>query len=76
MDMLSPDLLWPIAGAVVAGAVIGGEREYRASPAGLRTHIPVALSWRLRGRESRSPRRRDPRGRGHHRFRHPPPASL
>ncbi|WP_212597388.1 MgtC/SapB family protein [Sphingopyxis granuli] len=37
--MLSPDLLWPIA-----GAVIGAEREYRASPAGLRTHIPVALS--------------------------------
>ncbi len=44
MDMLSPDLLWPIAGAVVAGAVIGAEREYRASPAGLRTHILVALS--------------------------------
>lgn len=44
MDVLSPDLLWPIAGAVVAGAVIGAEREYRASPAGLRTHILVALS--------------------------------
>ncbi len=33
-----------IAGAVIAGAIIGGEREYRASPAGLRTHILVALS--------------------------------
>ncbi|AMG75036.1 MgtC/SapB family protein [Sphingopyxis granuli] len=44
MDMLSPDLLWPIAGAVVAGAAIRAEREYRASPAGLRTHILVALS--------------------------------
>lgn len=44
MEMLSPDLLWPIAGAVLAGAVIGAEREYRASPAGLRTHILVSLS--------------------------------
>lgn len=37
-----PDL--PIVGAIVAGAVIGAEREYRASPAGLRTHILVSLS--------------------------------
>lgn len=44
MELLSPDLAWPILGAVVAGAVIGAEREYRASPAGLRTHILVALS--------------------------------
>ncbi|MBB6425348.1 MgtC/SapB family protein [Sphingopyxis sp. JAI128] len=44
LDLLDPDLLWPIAGAVLAGAIIGGEREYRASPAGLRTHILVALS--------------------------------
>lgn len=44
MDLLDPDLLWPIAGAVLAGAIIGSEREYRASPAGLRTHILVALS--------------------------------
>ncbi|MDO9370849.1 MAG: MgtC/SapB family protein [Sphingopyxis sp.] len=44
MELLSPDLLWPIAGAIVAGAVIGAEREYRASPAGLRTHILVSLS--------------------------------
>ncbi len=44
MDVMTPDLLWPIAGAILAGAIIGAEREYRASPAGLRTHILVALS--------------------------------
>lgn len=44
MELLSPDLLWPILGAIAAGVVIGGEREYRASPAGLRTHILVSLS--------------------------------
>lgn len=44
MELLSPDLLWPILGAIVASAIIGAEREYRASPAGLRTHILVGLS--------------------------------
>lgn len=44
MDFLAPELLWPILGAILAGAIIGAEREYRASPAGLRTHILVALS--------------------------------
>ena len=44
MQLFSPDLLWPILGAIVAGGVLGAEREYRASPAGLRTHILVALS--------------------------------
>lgn len=44
MDLLDPDLIWPIAGAILAGVLIGGEREYRASPAGLRTHILVSLS--------------------------------
>lgn len=44
MEILDAQLFWPIAGAVAAGAVIGAEREYRASPAGLRTHILVALS--------------------------------
>lgn len=31
-------------GAAVAGGLIGAEREYRASPAGFRTHILVGLS--------------------------------
>lgn len=44
MDLFDPDLIWPILGAIVAGAAIGAEREYRASPAGLRTHILVGLS--------------------------------
>lgn len=44
MQLFSPDLLWPIFGAIVAGGLLGAEREYRASPAGLRTHILVALS--------------------------------
>ena len=44
MDLFNPDLIWPICGAVAAGTLIGGEREYRASPAGLRTHILVSLS--------------------------------
>ncbi len=44
MELLNPDLLWPIAGAAATGAMIGAEREYRASPAGLRTHILVGLS--------------------------------
>ncbi len=44
MQLLNPDLMWPIVGAIAAGTIIGGEREYRASPAGLRTHILVSLS--------------------------------
>lgn len=44
MELLDPDLIWPIVGAVVASAIIGAEREYRASPAGLRTHVLVGLS--------------------------------
>jgi putative Mg2+ transporter-C (MgtC) family protein len=34
----------PILGAAIAGAAIGWEREYRGRPAGLRTHILVALA--------------------------------
>lgn len=44
MELLDPDLIWPIVGAIGASAIIGTEREYRASPAGLRTHILVGLS--------------------------------
>lgn len=47
MQVLDPDLLWPIAGSILAGAVIGIEREYRSSPAGFRTHILVCLSSAL-----------------------------
>lgn len=38
------DFLLPVLGAAAAGGLIGAEREYRASPAGFRTHILVALS--------------------------------
>ncbi|WP_297801873.1 MgtC/SapB family protein [uncultured Brevundimonas sp.] len=38
------ELVWPIAGAVVAGGLIGLEREWRGRPAGFRTHILVSLS--------------------------------
>jgi len=34
-------------GAAAAGGLIGAEREYRASPAGFRTHILVSLSSAL-----------------------------
>ena len=47
MNLFDPDLALPILGAVVAGAIIGAEREYRASPAGFRTHILVSLSCAL-----------------------------
>jgi putative Mg2+ transporter-C (MgtC) family protein len=47
MNLFDPDLAYPILGAVVAGAIIGAEREYRASPAGFRTHILVSLSCAL-----------------------------
>ena len=37
----------PILGALAAGGAIGFEREYRARPAGLRTHMLVALASAL-----------------------------
>jgi putative Mg2+ transporter-C (MgtC) family protein len=37
----------PVVGASVAGGLIGFEREYRGRPAGLRTHILVALASAL-----------------------------
>lgn len=37
----------PIGGAVVAGGLVGLEREYRGRPAGLRTHILVCLASAL-----------------------------
>lgn len=47
MNLLDTDLALPIVGAIVCGAIIGAEREYRASPAGFRTHILVSLSCAL-----------------------------
>lgn len=44
MELLDPALIWSVAGAGLAGLAIGGEREYRGSPAGVRTHILVTLS--------------------------------
>lgn len=44
MDRLHRDILFPIFGAILTGAVIGIERERRSGPAGFRTHILVALS--------------------------------
>ncbi|MDP1874324.1 MgtC/SapB family protein [Phenylobacterium sp.] len=37
----------PVLGAVLAGGLIGLEREYRGRPAGFRTHILVALTSSL-----------------------------
>lgn len=46
--MVQPlDLILPILGAAVAGAVIGFEREYHGRPAGLRTHLLVCLASAL-----------------------------
>lgn len=41
------DYAGPLAGAIIAGALIGFEREYRGRPAGFRTHILVCLASAL-----------------------------
>jgi putative Mg2+ transporter-C (MgtC) family protein len=38
------DILWPSVGSLVAGALIGLEREFRGRPAGFRTHILVCFT--------------------------------
>lgn len=38
------EITWPLIGAIVAGGLIGMEREWRGHPAGFRTHILVSLS--------------------------------
>lgn len=44
---MADDILFPILGAVLAGGLIGFEREYRGRAAGFRTHILVALASTL-----------------------------
>jgi putative Mg2+ transporter-C (MgtC) family protein len=44
MEWWRPDLLLPVLGAILAGAAVGYEREYRARAAGFRTHTMVALA--------------------------------
>lgn len=46
MEALDKFIL-PVIGAVLAGGLIGFEREYRGRPAGFRTHILVSLSSAL-----------------------------
>lgn len=47
MDWWHPDYAWPIIGSLVAGGLIGFEREYRGRAAGFRTHILVCLASTL-----------------------------
>jgi len=44
MDLFRHDYIIPILAAVLAGGVIGFEREYRGRAAGIRTHILVCLT--------------------------------
>ena len=44
MEWFAPDVVWPVLGAMAAGAAVGLEREFRGQPAGLRTHIIVSLA--------------------------------
>lgn len=39
-----PEFLLPLAGSIIAGGLIGFEREFRGRPAGFRTHILVSLA--------------------------------
>jgi len=43
----NPQVMLPLAGSLVAGALIGGEREVHGKPAGLRTHTLVCFSSAL-----------------------------
>lgn len=44
MDLFSHNYVIPILAAILAGGVIGFEREYRGRAAGIRTHILVCLT--------------------------------
>jgi len=43
------DVVWRLAAAIAAGAAIGFERELQDQPAGLRTHLSVALGASIFG---------------------------
>lgn len=47
MPLVLQTYVLPVAAAVLAGGLIGVEREHRGHPAGLRTHILVALASAL-----------------------------
>jgi putative Mg2+ transporter-C (MgtC) family protein len=44
MEWWRPDIVFPVLGALGAGAAVGLEREFRGQPAGLRTHLLVCLA--------------------------------
>jgi putative Mg2+ transporter-C (MgtC) family protein len=47
LDWWPEEFIYPLLGSLLAGGLIGFEREYRARPAGLRTHMLVCLSSAL-----------------------------
>ncbi len=47
LNTLTMPELWPMIGAIVAGGLIGLEREWRGRAAGFRTHILVCLASAL-----------------------------
>jgi putative Mg2+ transporter-C (MgtC) family protein len=44
MEWWRPDIIYPVLGALGAGAAVGLEREFRGQQAGLRTHLLVCLA--------------------------------
>lgn len=44
MDWWRPEFVYPVLGALGAGAAVGLEREFRGQQAGLRTHLLVCLA--------------------------------
>lgn len=44
MEWWRPEIIYPVLGALGAGAAVGLEREFRGQPAGLRTHLLVCLA--------------------------------
>ena len=44
MEWWRPEIVFPVLGALGAGAAVGLEREFRGQQAGLRTHLLVCLA--------------------------------